>query len=243
MEPKRRERKVSKKKMLMKLARKYWFVGAAALGLVLAVVLGIGLITGLNKYKEPVKLEQKAYNAKTPDDMMDASLEQLNGLCEKEMKTIMKLMKDTDEYGYLTDNYIYFISNLTDNAGENYKVKIKTTDKEKLDEDVLETMQLHIELLAQQFLDRADHLEENKSDFEDKWDLSSKDMDKLIKAYRKIGKTLEKAKVTKGYELELEMKIKGSLLDEPTEATRSCKIYKIGGKWVSADALDTLHIF
>ena len=88
----RRRRK--KDRPIVALLRKYWFVGAAALGLVLAVILVCGVISGLNKYKEPVKLEQKVCNAKTPEKMMDATLDQLNGLGEKEMKTILKLLKE-----------------------------------------------------------------------------------------------------------------------------------------------------
>ena len=241
MEERRRRRK--KKNPLLELARKYWFIAAGALALILAVVLVSSIISGLNKYKEPVKLQQKVYNAKTAEKMFDATLDQLNGLGEKEMKTIMDVLKDTNTGEYIVANFENAIESRDENAGSNSKVKIKIEDKEKLDEYALEAMQEHIDSLAERYASLAEEMEENKSDYEDQWDLSGKEVDKLIKAYKRLAKIFSKAKVTKGYSLDLQMKVTGKLLDEPMEASRSYKVYKIGGKWVSEDVFELFYYF
>ena len=240
MEPIRRKKR---EHPLVALAKKYWFVAAGALALILAIVLVSGVISGLNKYKEPVKLQQKVLNAKTADKMYDATLEQLNGLGEKELKTILDILKQTKEGEAIQDSFIDAIAAREEMAGSNAKVKIKITDKEKMDESALENMQDHIDKLAERFDQMAQQLEENSSDAVDLWDISEKDVKKLVKAYKSLAKTFSKAKVTKGYYMELNMKMTGKQLDEPVESSRSYRVYKIGGKWVSEDVFDLFYYF
>lgn len=222
------------------LAKRYWKLGAIVLAVVLVAVL---LFSGGNSYKTPIELQEDMMNAKTAEKMLDRYVEMLNGLGQDEMEDILKIMKKTEEYDTAEDMLVLTLDTLRENAGEKYKVRLTPKDKEKADGENLEYMQERIDALAEEFADRAEYMEENMTDVQDELDLSSKDIKKLVKAYKKLAKIFDKAKVTKVYDVEVKTKITGSALDEAMKGEQTYRVYKIGGRWISEEALLTLSMF
>jgi len=225
---------------ILALAKRYWKIAAIAVVALLAIIL---LIPKGNTYKTPIKLQASMMNAKTSDKMLDRTMEMLNGLGEDEMKDILKIMEKTEKFDSAKDILVLTLGSIRENAGEKYKIKLSPKGKEKVDKENLEYMQERIDSLAERFADRAGEMEENATDVQDELELSSKDVKKLIKAYKKLAKIFQKAKVTKAYDVEVKTKITGSALDEAMKGEQTIRVYKIGGRWVSEQALEALYMF
>lgn len=224
---------------LKKIAWKYWKLAAVALAALLLVIL---VIPKNNTYKTPIKMMEKMANSKTSDKMLDNTIAQLNGLGEKEMEQIIEILMKTDSYADLKDMMGESIDDMKNEIGNNYKVKLSVESKEKLDKDSVRDAQDGLDMMAEHFADRAESLEEDSIVLEDEG-LSSKDVKKLIKCYKKLAKIFQKAKVTKVIEVEMESKIKGSQLDEPSITYTHMRVYKINGRWISEEALGLLLEF
>lgn len=223
---------------IQELVKKYWRMAALALAVILLIVL---VIPKGNTYKTPIKQMAKISNAKTPEKMLDQTVAQLNGLGEEEMEAILKIMEKTEAFEMAEDAMQMAHDSMKENAGEKYKVKMSAKGKEKVDKDELEYMQEQVDDLAERFADRAEALKEDSTMLEDEG-LSSKDIKKLIKNYEKLAKLLGKAKVTKAFDVEVKTKVTGSALDEPLNTERTVRVYKIGGRWVTEDALEMLYM-
>lgn len=222
------------------LAKKYWKFAAIGLAVLLAVIL---LIPKGNTYKTPIKLQAAMMNAKTADKMLDKTVDMLNGLGQDQVEDIVKILEKTEDFDSTKDMMVLALGSIRENAGEKYKVKLSPKGKEKMDKESLEIMQEKIDYLAERYADAAEQMEENATDVQDELGLSSKDVKKLVKAYKKLAKVLDKAKVTKAYDVEVKTKITGSQLDEAMKSETYIRVYKIGGRWVSEQALDALYMF
>lgn len=223
---------------IQELSKKYWRIAALALAVILLIVL---VIPKGNTYKTPIKQMAKIANTKSSEKMLDQTMAQLNGLGEDEMAQILKILRNTDVFERIDDVMQMAQDSMKENAGEKYKVKMSAKGKEKMDKDSLEPMQEQVDDLAERFAEIAENLKEDSTMLEDEG-LSSKDVKKLIKNYEKLAKLLEKAKVTKGYYVDVKGKITGSALEEPIESEQTMNVYKIGGRWVSEDALEILYM-
>lgn len=223
---------------IQELAKKYWRIAALALAVILLIVL---VIPKGNTYKTPIKQMAKIANTKSSEKMLEQAMGQLNGLGEDEMAQIVEILKKTEAFERIDDVMQMAQDSMKENAGEKYKVKMSAKGKEKMDKDSLEPMQEQVDDLAERFAEIAENLKEDSTMLEDEG-LSSKDVKKLIKNYEKLAKLLEKAKVTKGYYVDVKGKITGSALEEPIESEQTMNVYKIGGRWVSEDALEILYM-
>ena len=223
---------------IQELAKKYWRIAALALAVILLIVL---VIPKGNTYKTPIKQMAKIANTKSSEKMLEQAMGQLNGLGEDEMAQIVEILKKTEAFERIDDVMQMAHDSMKENAGEKYKVKMSVKGKEKMDKDSLVPMQEQVDDLAERFAEIAENLKEDSTMLEDEG-LSSKDVKKLIKNYEKLAKLLEKAKVTKGYYVDVKGKITGSALEEPIESEQVMNVYKIGGRWVSEDALEILYM-
>lgn len=224
---------------IVALAKRYWKIAA----IVVAVLLVVVLLIPKDSYKTPIELQEDMMNAKTADKMLDRTVDMLNGLGEKEMEDIVKILEKTDEVESAKNMLVLTLGTIRDNAGEKYKIKLTPKSKEKSDSDNLEYMQERIDKLAETFADCAEQLEENSAEVQEELGLSEKDVKKLVKAYKKLAKIYGKAEVTKVYDVKVKTKITGSGLDEAMKGEQYFRVYKVGGHWISGEALDILTMF
>ena len=218
------------------------------IALIAVIAIALVLLLGGGSYKTPVNYMQKISNAKSASAYYKATLNSLNGFCESEVKSIFNIMKKSDQWEDMEENMDEMIEGLKDQYGDNYKFKYTIKDKEKIDKDDLEDYEdgikesgEQLEKLVEQFEDfDDDELEE----LAEESGISKSNYKKMVKAMEKIAKKFGKAKVTAGYELEVEVKITGSELDEPEEEEMTVIVLKINGRWVSLDSIgDALDFF
>lgn len=219
-----------------------------AIGGVAALILVIVLIASLTgtTYKTPIAETVDALNSKKYVDSYDQIVDHLNGFTAGEFKAIFKILKSTDDYkDNLEDRKDAFedsIQSRKDEYGDNYKYSYKITDKEKLDSDDLKEVKDQIHEAGKKMRDFVKETKDDDfdwDDFADELDVSKKEAKKIVKHIEKIADTWRTAKVTAGYEMEVELIIKGSELDEPEESEDEVKVYKVNGKWISLEALGT----
>ena len=233
---------------LFKADRKQFFikVGSVALAVVLAVtaiLVTFSLLT--NTKKTPLQIEKKYMNKKRGYNPLTAQAEMLNGFTEKEWKQIYKIMSKSDEYADYIDefkeNHADNVEDMKDEYGRNYKYTYKITDSEKLEKEDLRAFRKQIRSAAKSldsFIEETEDYDfDDWSDAADETGLSRKQLKKVVKLLKKIEKKWSKAKVTKGYELEVTVKLTGKELDEPEEHETTVRVYKVNGRWISEDAL------
>lgn len=213
--------------------KKVWIGIGAGVAAILALILCLSIFT--NTYKTPIRLLEATLNNKKASAQMTKEAAQYNGLCEKEYKKIAKIMKKSDSYDEALESYEESIEYKKENYGDNFKIKYKITDKEKLDKDELKDIQKAIRSEGKGYYNYYSDLEsEDYEDIADSLDISKSQARELAKQYKSIGKTLKSAKVTKGFRLTVTKIITGSELDEPIEQEdiEIC-VYKVNGRWVS----------
>lgn len=213
--------------------KKVWIGIGAGVAAILALILCLSIFT--NTYKTPIRLLEATLNNKKASAQMNKEAAQYNGLCEKEYKKIAKIMKKSDSYDDALESYEESIEYKKENYGDNFKIKYKITDKEKLDKDELKDIQKAIRSEGKSYYNYYSDLDsEDYEDIADNLDISKAQARELAKQYKSIGKTLKSAKVTKGFRLTVTKIITGSELDEPIEQEDiEIYVYKVNGRWVS----------
>lgn len=216
--------------------KKIWIAIGAGVAAILALVIILSIVT--NTYKTPIKLMQAVANNKKASAQMTKEAAQYNGLCEKEFKQIANIMKKSDSYDDALESYEEDIEDMKEAYGDNYKFKYKVVDKEKIDKDDLKDYQKEIRSMGKSYYKSYSDLDsDDYEDLADMLGISKANAKKLAKLYKSIGKTLKGAKVTKGYELTVEVTITGSELDEPITNEITVEVYKVNGRWISDDML------
>ena len=74
-------------------------------------------------------------------------------------------------------------------------------------------------------------------DTADEMGLKKDDLKKLAQIAKDLGKKLKKAKVTAGYDLEVNIRIKGS--DDEDDNDIDMTVVKVDGKWVSLSSVNS----
>lgn len=215
---------------------KFAIIGVAAVVVVIILAVFISSISG--NYKTPVKKMVKLLNKKQ-ESMMEYS-ELLNPpYSANYIKTYNSIMDKcdeyTDDYGKSKDYYEDVIDSFEEDYGDDYKITIKEIKNvDKVDKDDLKDYQEDIRDVYEDkddIEDAVDYMKDELEGYEDAYDLSSKDSKKLLKAYEKSIKSSRKAKVSAGYEMTIEFKIKGED-GHATYKAKDVEVYKINGKWV-----------
>ena len=218
---------------------KIWALIGGGIAAIVAAIVLISILT--NTYKTPIKLMQAVENNKKASTYYSKQVKTVNGLCEKELKEIVNIMKKTDDYEDNLDDIQDAIDEAKDTYGNNYKYKYKIVDKEKIDRDDLKETQKAVRSQGKSMYNEFDDLDsDDYEDLADEMEISKSQAKKLAKAAKSIGKTLKGAKITAGYELTVEVTLTGSEVDEETSYERTVYVYKVNGRWVSANALTTL---
>ncbi len=226
--------------------KKYGIIAGGALVALIAVIIVISVLVSsiTNSYKTPIKTMEKYDNAKKYYSDGAKTVDLLNGFCEKEMKNIYKLYQSTEDYKEniddLKEDFKDNIEDIKDEYGNNYKYKYKIIDKDKIDRDDLKDFRDEL----RDFADTLEYTIDETDDFDsDDWEDFADDLGfdgskskakKLIKNLEKIRKNYKSAKVSDGYEVEVEIILKGSELDEPIEKDATFYVYKVDGRWVTS---------
>lgn len=203
-----------------------------------AVVILIFIISLLfrGSYKDPVKELVKLCNKREESLLAYDKINQPDFLADYN-KVYTTLLAKSDYGDDYKDEFEYVFDSWEDTYGDNFKLTIEEIkDVEKIDKDDLEDYQDDMREYVEDKDDRedlVDDLEDSLDYYEDEYDLSSKDSKKIVKAYSKMLKKMAKVKVTKGYEMDIEIKIKGKDGSDKYKE-KHVEILKVNGDWIFA---------
>lgn len=202
---------------------KYGVIAACAVVVLIIVIALFNAIFG-SSYKTPIKKTIQLINKKSEASLDYRKYSALD--TQYEFAVMYYEAMDEDD-----DAYEDYIEALEDEFGDNYKIKYKITDADKLSSKKLEDLE---EEIADSYEEEADDADETLELYEELWDeedISSKNQKKLTKAFEKYIKECEKVKVTAAYKVDLECTIKGSEGDEDFEI-EDLIIAKVNGEWI-----------
>lgn len=215
-------------------------VGAALAVVILAIILLPRLFGG--SYKTPVSQMISMRNSKK-FDMEEQFVNSMGGYGKSELKKIYKILSSSDNFkDYLEDAEESFEDSrdeMKDEFGKNWKLSYKIEDKDKLDKDDLKDIKNSIKSTANGLIDWADQiLDMDNSDLKDTADdmgLKKDDLKKMAEIAKDLGKKLKKAKVSNGYDLDVNIRIKGS--DDEDDHDAELTVVKVDGKWVYLNSI------
>ncbi len=217
---------------------KYWPFLAGALALIVLVVVLCCTLTG-GSYQTPLRNVVTILNNQETD-VAKIAKRLLPGFILSDVNSIYRDSKDAgslddamdDLEETLQDAYDY----LEDYYGRNVTCSYEITDKEKLSNRELKKAQdairdLYSDNIAD-LIDEWDDLDDDeKEDLADYADMSVKEMDSLYQKLEKLGKKLEKARVSKGYELTIDVSMEGKD-DEDEYDDLVVRVIKVNGDWI-----------
>ena len=206
---------------------------AAAVAAVVVVILLISSLFG-SSYKDPVKKLVKLCNKKEESSIEYNYINQPKFLADY-TKTYEEILAKSDYDDDYKNTYEYVFDDWEDTYGEDFKVKlVKIKDVEKMDKDDIKDYQESMREYVEDKDDREDLVDDMKDSleyYEDDYDLSKKDSKKILSAYKKMLKKMAKVKISKGYEMDIEIKIKGE--DGKAEfKEKHVEIIKVDGDWI-----------
>lgn len=206
---------------------------AAAVAAVVVVILLISSLFG-SSYKDPVKKLVKLCNKKEESSIEYSYINQPKFLADY-TKTYEEILAKSDYDDDYKNTYEYVFDDWEDTYGEDFKVKlVKIKDVEKMDKDDIKDYQESMREYVEDKDDREDLVDDMKDSleyYEDNYDLSKKDSKKILSAYKKMLKKMAKVKISKGYEMDIEIKIKGE--DGKAEfKEKHVEIIKVDGDWI-----------
>ncbi len=205
------------------------------LSLVVVGVLGYFIYDAVtNTPEKAVELLEDFANDLSEEGWINNTAKIRNGFAEKETEELFKIIKKSEIYDELEDLEEYLAEGIEDNYGDDFKISIKVTDKDRLDKDDLKDFRDDLRDFADdldEIIDRAE--EDGLDDIADEgFDGNMSKAKKLIRCLEDLRDVYKKAKVTDGYEVEVEATITGDELDEDIENETSFNVYKINGRWV-----------
>lgn len=223
-------------------------VGAVAAVVVIVLVVILASVFGSN-YKTPIKKMVKLLNKKTENSVDYLALNSAPydvSYTKTHISVLEKYDDYTDDYGKSKDAYEDLIDEFEEDYGDDYKITIKKIKNvDKMDKDDLKDIQDDIREAYEDkddIEDAVDDMKDSLEYYEDEYDVSSKDTKKLVKAYEKAIKAQAKAKVSKGYEVTVEFKIKGEDGHASYKA-KNVQVLKINGKWVIYNGLTPSSLY
>lgn len=218
-----------------------------------AIVLGVGI--GLichftNYYMTPINAMAKIENSKE-FNVLNIAKAYSNGLEYKEAKALYNALCKVEDFEERMETYAeYFEEELEENAdtyGDNWKVKYKVEDKEKLEKSDLREFKDQMKSAAENIMDIVDRCDDYDSDdweeICDRLDIDKNQAKDIVKKLESFAKALKNdaSKITEGYELDVVRTISGS--DDDDEDSQTIRVYKINGKWVSENYVDGYSLF
>lgn len=214
--------------------KKIWIAIGAGVVALIAIIIVVSLLS--NTYKTPIKAVEKLLNSKSVSQVINRAPALLNGFGEDEAKTLIAIAKKTDMYKDniedIEDMFDDVIEMLEDNAGKNYKIQLKVTDKEELEKDDLRAFRDQLRMIGKMGSQLEDMDKDDIEDMSDELGISKANVKKAIKAAESFCDDCKDAKVQKGYELTIEVKLTGKELDDPMELEINFDVFKVDGRWV-----------
>lgn len=221
--------------------KKILILGGIAVAVVAVVILLISLLGG-NSYKTPLDNAMDMLNAKTYKAHEKADIASTNGLFKKELKKIREIEKKAenyeDELDDAEDDIRETVEEYKEEYGSNYKFYYEINDKDEIKKSDLTKSKKALKAYAEQ---QEKYYEELKKDDErleqmaKAQGLKKGQVEDIIDLKIDIFKKLQKVEISAGYELDINIFVKGKELDEPEEmfgGEQTVKVYKIDGKWV-----------
>ena len=222
------------------LPKKIWIFAGAGLAVLIAAIVLLSMLG--NTYKTPVNLMEDAANTNKASKVLDSYIAMLNGFCEDECDDIFDLLKKTEAYEDLLEDFEDRIEESKERYGSNYKIKYKIVDKEELEREQRKIAQSAIRSRGEHMLEDLEDMDsDDYADLADELDITKTQARKLVKYEKEIAKTLKKAKIEEGYKLTVEVTTTGRELDEPITREMTVYVYKIDGRWVSTEALQLMY--
>lgn len=202
---------------------------------VIAVILVVVLIAkGLgSNYKTPLKETVSLVNKRetNPDKFAAVLLPKFANHAYKDGMAILKSYDEIeDALDELKDSFDEMYDEADDEFGSNWKMSYKITDSERLDEDDLKDIKKQYKSLRDSLDELDDYLDKDGYYYEEFVDeLGSANVKQLKKLVDQMDEDLKGIKITDGYDLEVELAIKGSDDEDDTEI--DIRVIKINGKW------------
>lgn len=221
-----------------KTLSKYWPFLAGGVALI-AIVLVLCLALGGGSYKTPVDDIIRTINDRETD-LVKIARRVLPDFVEGEAYRLYQDIKDADGFDDIQDEaedmLQYAYDELEDYFGRNVTITYEIVEKEELSKRELRKAEkaiggLYADVFEDIVEDWDDMDEDEKEDAADEADMTVKQLDKCVARIESIGKKLEKAKVSKGYELTVDLLIEGKDDEEEYEDV-IIRVIKINGSWV-----------
>ncbi len=216
------------------LPRKVWIIAGAGVAVLIAAIIVLSLLG--NTYKTPIQTAEKLLNTKSVEKIIDRAPTLLNGFGESEAEKLIKILKKSDQYKDTLedaeDAFAELMEGLEDEYGDNFKIKLKIEDKEKLEREDVREFRNKLRDIS----DLGEQLDDMDSDdYEDMADdlgITKSRAKDMVKALESFCDECKSAGVKEGYELSVVASITGSELDEPEEMDITVRVFKVDGRWV-----------
>lgn len=213
---------------------KIWALIGGGIAAIIAIIVVLSLLG--NTYKTPIKAAEKLLNSKSVKQVIDRAPALLNGFGEDEAKVLISIAKKTDQYKDniedIEEKFDEAIEFAEDTLGKNYKISLKVTDKEKLEKDDLKAFREQLRMIGKTSSMLEDMDNDDYADMADELGISKGQAKKAVKNVLAFCKDCKGAKVQKGYELTIEVKVTGKELDDPIEFEVALDVFKVDGRWV-----------
>lgn len=221
--------------------KKLLTIGGIAVAVVAVVILLISLLGG-NSYKTPLDNMMDAANAKSFKAAEKAEIAEYNGLFKKELNKIREIEKKSenyeDELDDAEDDIREAVEEYKEEYGSNYKFYYEINDKDEIKKSELTKSKKSLKAFAEQQEKYYEELKKNDERLEQMakaQGLKKGQVEDIIDLKIDIFKKLQKVEISAGYELDINIFVKGKELDEPEDLNDgevTIKVYKIDGKWV-----------
>ena len=213
---------------------KIWALIGGGIAAIIAIIVVLSLLG--NTYKTPIKAAEKLLNSKSVKQVIDRAPALLNGFGEDEAKVLIGIAKKTDQYKDniedIEEKFDEVIEFAEETLGKNYKISLKVTDKEKLEKDDLKAFREQLRMIGKMSSMLEDMDNDGYADMADELGISKAQVKKAVKNILAFCKDCKSAKVQKGYELTIEVKVTGKELDDPVEFEIALDVFKVDGRWV-----------
>lgn len=213
---------------------KIWAMIGGGVAALIAIIVVLSLLG--NTYKTPIKAAEKLLSSKSVNQVLNRAPALLNGFGEDEAKVLIDIAKKSDYYkDYKEDieeGFDSVIEFVEENVGKNYKISLKVTDKDKLEKDDLKAFREELRTIGKMGSQLDDLDNDEIEDMADDLGITKAQAKKAIKTLESFCKDCKSAKVQKGYELTVALKMTGKELEEPTELELKVNVFKVDGRWV-----------
>lgn len=214
-------------------------LAAVVIIVILRACFGGKPTTPLNNIQKIINKQEtditKIVDATTPGFVSDAYKDMLKVLegNKEYKKTIKEILENSEDQ--IDDLWSYSFDDLEDEYGKNVKISYKVKKKEKLTKDEKKSISEGYAAFADLSSGVTDCIENLGKCTE----LSDKEINKLVKIVEKLEKKLEKIKVTDGYLMTIDLKVKGKEDDDSEKV--DIVVIKVDGDW-TIDYLSTYLI-